>query len=156
VKKKVPIVTNREKNGKTNLSLVSLKENSMGYYYSRSVETGFTKTIDRVTEELKKEGFGVLTTIDVKKTFREKLDVEFQDYTILGACNPQFAYGAFNEENKVGTLLPCNVIVQSLPDGLTEIAVIDPLVSMQVVENSALERVAEEVRTRLFRAIDQV
>ena len=121
----------------------------MTYYFSTIIEKPFGQVISKVTEELKKEGFGVLTDIDVKATMKKKLDVEFKNYRILGACNPKFAYQALQKEDKIGTMLPCNVIVQELEDGNIEVAAIDPSASMQAVQNQDLQGVAEEVRKKL-------
>ena len=98
-----------------------------------------------MTEELKKEGFGILTDIDVKATLEKKLDVEFRKYRILGACNPPFAYKALQAEDKIGTMLPCNVIVQEISDGQVEVTAIDPLASMQAIENPALKEIAAAI-----------
>jgi uncharacterized protein (DUF302 family) len=105
---------------------------------------------------LKKEGFGVLTEIDVTATLKKKLDVEFRPYKILGACNPPAAYKALQAEDKIGTMLPCNVIVQETDEGRTEIAAVDPVASMQAVESEALRPVAEDIRNRLRTVIDNV
>ena len=126
------------------------------YYHARTLDLSFDDAIDRVTETLKDEGFGILTEIDVRETFKKKLDVDFRPYRILGACNPQFAHQALQAEDKIGTMLPCNVIVQATADGRTEVAAVDPVASMQAVENDALGDIAGEVRERLRRAIDQI
>ena len=128
----------------------------MNYYFSKITDTSFEEVLTKVTDELKKEGFGILTEIDVKETLKKKLDVNFQKYKIFGACNPPFAYEALQAENKIGMLLPCNVIVQELPGGKVEIAAIDPVQSMQVVENPALKIVAEKVQTKLRRVINNI
>lgn len=125
----------------------------MSYYFNKTVSLGFDEAITRVTDELKKEGFGILTEIDVQETLKKKIDVDFRRYKILGACNPQFAYRAFMLEDKVGTMLPCNVIVQELDNGV-EIAAIDPIASMQAIKNPGLGDIATEVQTRLKRVID--
>jgi uncharacterized protein (DUF302 family) len=125
----------------------------MSYYFNKTVSLGFDEAITRVTDELKKEGFGILTEIDVKETLKKKIDVDFRRYKILGACNPQFAYRALMLEDKVGTMLPCNVIVQELDNGV-EIAAIDPIESMQAIKNPGLGDIATEVQTRLKRVID--
>ena len=106
--------------------------------------------------ELKKEGFGILTDIDMKATLKQKLDVEFRKYRILGACNPPFAYKALQAEDKIGTMLPCNVIVQEISDGQVEVTAIDPLASMQAVENPALKEIASEISNKLKTVIDRV
>jgi uncharacterized protein (DUF302 family) len=126
----------------------------MRYYFSRKVKAGYDEAIARVTDELKKEGFGVLTQIDVKATLKKKLDVDFRDYVILGTCNPPFAYEALKTEANIGLMLPCNVIVQVTPDGSTEVAAIDPAASMAAVENPGLERIGAEVREKLKRVIE--
>jgi len=123
------------------------------YYFNKTVEMPFDEAIDRVTEELKKEGFGVLTEIDVQATLKKKLDVDFRPYRILGACNPPFAHQALQAEKNIGLMLPCNVIVQDAGDGKTEVAAIDPLVAMSRVENPDLEPVAKEVQLKLQRVI---
>ena len=110
----------------------------MSYYFNKTLNLSFDKAIARVTEELKKEGFGILTDIDVKATLKQKLDVEFRKYRILGACNPPFAYKALQAEDKIGTMLPCNVIVQEISDGQVEVTAIDPLASMTM---SSLRRI---------------
>ena len=110
----------------------------MNYYFNKTLNLSFDKAIARVTEELKKEGFGILTDIDVKATLKQKLDVEFRKYRILGACNPPFAYKALQTEDKIGTMLPCNVIVQEISDGQVEVTAIDPLASMTM---SSLRRI---------------
>ena len=125
----------------------------MKYYFSTIIEKSFGQVVSDVTEELKKEGFGVLTDIDVKATMKKKLDVDLKNYRILGACNPKFAYQALQKEDKIGTMLPCNVIVQELEDGNIEVAAIDPSASMQAVQNQDLQGVAEEVRKKLQSVI---
>jgi uncharacterized protein (DUF302 family) len=124
------------------------------YYFSKILNMPFDDAISRVTEELKKEGFGILTDIDVKTTLKKKLNVDFKKYRILGACNPPFAYQALQAEDKIGTMLPCNVIVQENPDGNVEVSAIDPIASMQAVQNPNLGEVAEEVRAKLKKVID--
>lgn len=129
---------------------------SSDYYYATSVDRPFETTVERVKEELKKEGFGVLTEIDIQATMKEKLDVDLPPYMILGACNPDFAYRALQAENKIGTMLPCNVIVRDAGKGRTEVAAVDPVASMQAIENDKLGTVAEQVRKSLRRAVDGV
>ena len=126
----------------------------MSYYFSKTFEIQFDEAVEKVTAELKREGFGVLTDIDVKKTLNEKLGVEFRKYRILGACNPSYAHKALLTEDKIGTMLPCNVIVQEHTDGWVEVAAIDPVASMQAVGNPALEPVGAEVRAKLKHVID--
>ena len=128
----------------------------MKYYFSTIIEKSFDQVVSDVTEELKKEGFGVLTDIDVKATMKKKLDVDLKNYRILGACNPKFAYQAIQKEDKIGTMLPCNVIVQELEDGNIEVAAIDPSASMQAVQNQDLQGVAEEVRKKLQSVISSL
>jgi len=125
----------------------------MGYYFSKVLDLSFEKAIQKVTEELKKEGFGILTEIDVKATLKKKLDVDFRNYKILGACNPPFAYEALRTERMIGTMLPCNVIVQEAEAGKSEVAAVDPTASMQAIENPQLEKIAEKVRTKLRNVI---
>ncbi len=128
----------------------------MSYYFSKKIHLSFDDAVQRVIEELKKEGFGVLTEIDVKATLKKKLDVDFRSYKILGACNPTFAYQALQNERMVGTMLPCNVIVQEAEGGEMEIAAIDPIASMQAIENPNLEQIAQQVRSKLKAVIDKV
>ena len=125
----------------------------MKYYFNKSLEIPFDEAVAKVTEQLKKEGFGVLTEIDVKKTLKKKLDVDFQQYKILGACNPHFAYQALQKEDKIGTMLPCNVIVQETEEDKIEVAAIDPMASMQAVQNPDLQAVAEQVQAKLRSVI---
>ncbi len=128
----------------------------MSYYFAKTVEGSFDDVISRATDALKAEGFGVLTDIDVKATLKKKLDADVRDYRILGACNPLFAYQALQAEDKIGTMLPCNVIVQERADGLVEVAAVDPIASMQAVENPVLHTVAVEVQSKLQRVIDSI
>lgn len=121
----------------------------MSYYFSKTVNQGFDEAIENVTAALQEKGFGILTEIDVTETLKKKLDVDFYKYRILGACNPQFAYEALQIENKIGTMLPCNVIVQEFEDGKVDVTAIDPMASMQAVENSKLGEIVEEVRDLL-------
>ncbi len=126
----------------------------MKYYMSTKVQNkNFDETIEFVAEELKKEGFGVLTEIDVKATLKKKLDVDFKKYKILGACNPHFAYKALSAEDKLGILLPCNVVVEEHDNGDVEVSAVDPVVSMSGVENDNLEELAGEVKDKLTRVI---
>jgi len=128
----------------------------MSYYFSKTVTTSFNDAIARVTDELKKEGFGVLTEIDVKETLKKKLDVDFRRYRILGACNPPFAYQALQAEDKIGTMLPCNVIVQELEGGKVEVAAIDPIASMMAVNNPGLAGVAKQIQAKLKKVVDSL
>jgi uncharacterized protein (DUF302 family) len=126
----------------------------MTYYYSRRLDLPFGQAVERAVAVLKEEGFGILTDIDVAKTLKEKLGVAFRDYRILGACNPRLAHRALELEDKVGTMLPCNVVVQRLGDGRVEVAAIDPVASMAAIDNPQLKEAAGEVRAKLRRAID--
>ncbi len=127
----------------------------MSYYFAKTLDTTFEDAIERATAELQKEGFGILTEIDVKETLKKKLDVDFRPYKILGACNPPFAYKALKAEEKIGAMLPCNVIVQQKEDGV-EVAAVDPIASMAAVENPALAEVAKEVQAKLRKVIDNL
>lgn len=128
----------------------------MAYYFNKIINTSFEEAIAKVTDALKAQGFGVLTEIDVKSTLKQKLDVDFRNYRILGTCNPPFAYKALSVEDKIGTMLPCNVIVQELSEGRIEIAAIDPIASMSAVQNSALGDIAYEVQDRLRKVIESL
>ncbi len=128
----------------------------MYYYFSKILNVSFEEAILKVTEELRKESFGILTDIDVKEALKKKLNVDFKKYRILGACNPPFAYQALQAEDKIGTMLPCNVIVQELADGSVEVAAVDPVASMQAIENLKLKNIAEQVRAKLKRVIDNL
>ncbi len=128
----------------------------MSYYFSKTINLPFDEAITRVTEELKKEGFGVLTEIDVKATLKKKLDVDFRNYRILGACNPPFAHQALLAEDKIGTMLPCNVIVQELAPGTVEVAAIDPVASMSAVENPGLAEIGMQVRAKLQKVVESL
>jgi uncharacterized protein (DUF302 family) len=121
----------------------------MTYYFSKTVRSGFDEAVSKITQALKEEGFGILTEIDVKSTLKKKLDVDFRKYRILGACNPPFAYKALQAEDKVGTMLPCNVIVQETADGEVEIAAIDPIASMKAIDNPGLYEIAETISQKL-------
>ena len=126
----------------------------MTYHFSKTIDLPFDDAVARVTEALKREGFGVLTDIDVSATLKSKLGVSFRPYRILGACNPPLAHRALELEDKIGTMLPCNVIVQEHRAGNVEVSAVDPAASMQAIENPALAEVAEEVRGRLQKVID--
>ena len=128
----------------------------MSYYFNKTVAMSFDEAISKVTEELKKEGFGILTEIDVTETLKKKLNVDFHKYRILGACNPPFAYRALQAEPRIGTMLPCNVIVQEIESGDVEVTAVDPLSSMQAIENKALQPIAEEIQAKLKKVIDQL
>jgi uncharacterized protein (DUF302 family) len=137
-------------------ALSSDKESRMTYHFSRTIDLPFDQAVARVTEALKREGFGVLTDIDVSATLKAKLGVAFRPYRILGACNPPLAHRALELEDKIGTMLPCNVIVQEHGAGNVEVSAVDPAASMQAIENPALAEVAEEVRGRLQKVIDSL
>ena len=128
----------------------------MSYHNSKTVNLTYEEAINKVTEELKKEGFGVLTEIDVKETLKKKLDVDFRKYKILGACNPPLAYKALSTEENIGVMLPCNVIVQEKTDGKVQVSAINPMVAMKSVGNENLNQVAEEVSGKLKRVIDNL
>jgi len=125
----------------------------MAYYFSKTLDLPFDRAIDATVAALKAHGFGVLTRIDVQATMKEKIGAEFRPYVILGACNPQMAHKALQAEDKIGTMLPCNVIVQER-DGKSEVAAVDPVASMQAIQNPALASIAGEVQARLKAAID--
>jgi uncharacterized protein (DUF302 family) len=125
----------------------------MSYYFSRTLPISFDEAVQHATEALKREGFGIITEIDVKQTLKAKIGVDFRDYRILGACNPKLAYEALQLEDKIGTMLPCNVVVQTIAQGRTEIAAIDPVASMQAVDNPRLKQAAEQVQMLLKKAI---
>lgn len=126
----------------------------MKYFHSRIFNADFEKTEEEVTQALQARGFGIITTVDVTHTFKEKLNKNFRKYKILGACNPQNAYKAIHAEDKIGLMLPCNVILQEKDHNHTEVAAIDPVASMLAVENEALKPIAETIRDELRKAID--
>jgi len=128
----------------------------MKYYMSTKVNGDFEATIEQVKSELAEEGFGVLSDIDVEATLQKKLDVDFRKYRILGACNPPFSYKALQAEDKIGTLLPCNVIVQELEPSSIEVAAVNPQASMQGVTNAEIETIAGEIKDRLQKVIDRL
>ena len=125
----------------------------MTYYFSKTIEGPFDQAVARTREALSKEGFGVISEIDVSKTLKNKIGVDFRPYLILGACNPALAHEALKLEDKVGTMLPCNVVVQVAGGGRTEVAAIDPAASMQAIDNSALKEKAAEVGAKLRAAL---
>ncbi|NOY96673.1 MAG: DUF302 domain-containing protein [Chlorobi bacterium] len=127
----------------------------MKYYFEKTTDYSFEEAVEKVTEELKKEGFGILTEIDVQATLKKKLDVDFRKYKILGACNPPFAYKALQEEGNVGAMLPCNVIVQQVSENQVAIAAVDPVASMQAIKNSKLAGIANEIRSKLEQVINK-
>ncbi|MHB8930143.1 MAG: DUF302 domain-containing protein [Melioribacteraceae bacterium] len=128
----------------------------MAYYNSKIVAYSFEDAIIKITEELKKEGFGILTEIDVKETLKKKLDVDFRKYKILGACNPSYAYKALQTEENIGVLLPCNIVVQQREDGKIQVSVVNPIESMQAVKNDALGEVAVTVSSKLQKVLENL
>lgn len=129
----------------------------MKYYFQKTLfHASFDETIEKVTEELKKEGFGILTEIDVQATLKKKLDVDFRKYRILGACNPPFAYKALQAELHIGTMLPCNVVVMEMDDGKIRVSAIDPLSSMMAVGNKELNTVAKQIRKKLETVVNKL
>lgn len=125
----------------------------MEYYFRAILHTSFDNAVVKITEALKTEGFGVLTEIDMQAKLKEKLDIDFKKYKILGACNPTFAYRALQAEELIGLMLPCNVVVTDREDGTTEVAVIHPIASMMAIQNPALEPLAQEITEKLKRVI---
>lgn len=125
----------------------------MSYHFSKTLDLNFDEAIEKTTAILKEEGFGVLTEIDIKETLKKKLDVDFRKYRILGACNPPNAYKALQAEGHIGLMLPCNVIVQEREDGKVEVSAVDPVASMQAIENKELGEVADTVRNMLKNVI---
>ncbi|GAA4324961.1 DUF302 domain-containing protein [Christiangramia aestuarii] len=128
----------------------------MSYYFHKTIPGDFAAVVQKLKKELEKEGFGVLTEINIDETFKKKLDIDFRRYQILGACNPPFAYKALSAEDKIGTMLPCNVIVQETREGEVEVAAVNPVASMQAVENEKLNDIAMEVSKRLLRVVEKV
>jgi uncharacterized protein (DUF302 family) len=129
----------------------------MSYYYTRILNNlSFSEAIEKVTEELREEGFGIVSEIDVTATFKKKLGVDFRPYRILGACNPHFAYRAMQAEDKIGTMLPCNVVVQESHNGVIEVTAVDPVKSMLAVDNPALAEIAGEIQRKLRTVIDKL
>ncbi len=128
----------------------------MSYFFSKTVKGSFEGVLEKVTASLKNEGFGILTEIDVKETLKKKLDVNFRKYKILGACNPSFAYEALQAEDKIGIMLPCNVIVQEIGEGVVEVAAVDPIASMKSVENQELHGIAAQVQEKLKNIVDSL
>lgn len=128
----------------------------MSYYLGRMLALSFDAAVARTMDALKKEGFGVISDIDIKETLKKKIGVDYPSYRILGACNPALAYEALKLENKVGTMLPCNVVVRDAGNGQTEVAAIDPVASMQAIDNRELKRAAEQVRAKLEKVVAQL
>ena len=128
----------------------------MTYHFSKTVALPYDEAISKVTEALKQEGFGVLTEIDVQATLKKKLNLDFKKYKILGACNPSLAHEALQAEDKIGTMLPCNVIVQEQADGKIEVSAVDPVASMMAVQNPQLANIATQVRAKLKAVIESL
>lgn len=128
----------------------------MSYYFAKTLTVSFDEAVRRTTEALKHEGFGIITEIDVKDTFKKKINVDFRSYRILGACNPALAHEALQIEDKVGTMLPCNVVVQDVGGGRTEVAAIDPVASMLAIESPRLKAAAERVQAKLKKVVDSL
>jgi uncharacterized protein (DUF302 family) len=128
----------------------------MQYSFNKILDMSFDDAVNKVIDELKKEGFGVLTDIDVQMTLKKKLDVDFRKYRILGACNPTFAYKALQAESRIGTMLPCNVIVQETGEGQIEVSAIDPIASMQAIENPELQDIADQVQAKLKKVVESL
>ena len=128
----------------------------MSYYFATAIDQDFAEALRKTREALQEEGFGIISEIDIQKALKEKIGVDFRPYTILGACNPTLAHEALNIEDKVGTMLPCNVIVQATSAGHSEIAAIDPVESMQAIPNPRLKTAAREVRAQLERVIERL
>lgn len=133
-----------------------LKGNVEPYYFSKILTGDFDTIVEHVKAALKSEGFGVVSTIDIQKSLKEKLDVDFKKYLILGACNPPFAYKALMAEDKIGTMLPCNVVIQEVGEGTYEVAAVNPIASMMAIDNEALSSIAIEVKDKLKLAIDKL
>jgi uncharacterized protein (DUF302 family) len=128
----------------------------MKYYFNKTIKGTFQEVIDKVTIGLKEEGFGILTEIDVTETLKQKLDVDFKKYRILGACNPSYAHKALETEDKIGTMLPCNVIVQEVSKGVIEVAAVNPMASMQAVNNEILAEIASDITAKLEHVIEKL
>lgn len=128
----------------------------MSYYFSKTLPGNFDAAVSRVVDALKEEGFGIITEIDAKETFNKKLGIAFRNYRILGACNPTLAHHALEIEDKVGTMLPCNVVVQETADGRVEVAAIDPVASMAAIDNPRLKEAAGVVRDKLKAVIERL
>jgi uncharacterized protein (DUF302 family) len=127
----------------------------MSYYFAKKLDAPFSEAVDRAVAALKARGFGVLTKIDVQSTMKEKIGADFRPYVILGACNPKMAHEALKAEDKIGTMLPCNVVVQEV-DGGTEVAAVDPVASMQAIQNASLASIAEKVRDELKAVVEAI
>jgi uncharacterized protein (DUF302 family) len=128
----------------------------LNYYFAKTLSAGFDDAVRLTTEALKREGFGIITDIDIRDTLKKKINIDFRPYRILGACNPSLAHEALQIEDKVGTMLPCNVVVQDKGNGVTEVAAIDPVASMEAIDNPRLKKAAERVRAKLKAVIDSL
>jgi len=128
----------------------------MKYYISKKIDATFEQAIDRVKESLEIEGFGVLSEINMQQKMKEKLDIDFRRYTIIGACNAAYAYKALQHEDKIGTMLPCNVVVQEVKKNMIEVAAVDPIASMMAIENPELSKIAAEIKIKLERVIESL
>jgi uncharacterized protein (DUF302 family) len=137
-------------------NILNVQGGKMSYYFSKILNVSFDKAIEKATEELQKEGFGILTEIDVKATMKKKLDVDYPNYKILGSCNPPFAHKALQAEPLIGTMLPCNVIVRETKDGQVEVAAVDPIASMQSIQNPSLGEIAQEVQVKLKKVVESI
>lgn len=140
-------------NPEVGYALTNQQESDLSYHFSKTIMLPMDKAIEHVTASLASKGFGILTTIDVAATLKKKLDVEFRPYIILGACNPGFAYKALQQESRIGTMLPCNVILQQIDEGQIEVSAVDPIISMQGVDNPTLASIAAEVRELLKQVV---
>ncbi|WP_198369004.1 DUF302 domain-containing protein [Roseomonas rosulenta] len=128
----------------------------MSYHFTSSIEGPMERAVAATTEALQRHGFGVLTDIDVQATLKKKLDVAFRPYRILGACNPEMAYRALQAEDKVGTMLPCNVVLQAMADGHVQVSAVDPVASMRAIDNPALAETAAQVREKLRQVVAEL
>lgn len=128
----------------------------MDYYLIKNADYSFNEAIEKVTEELKKEGFGVLTEIDVKETFKKKIDVDFRNYKILGACNPKFAHQALSVESQLGVLLPCNVVVQEMEDGKVVVSAMNPMEALKVVNNPEMNNIVSTIAEKINNVINNL
>lgn len=128
----------------------------MSYVFTKKVPISFEEAVEKVSEGLRREGFGILTEIDVKATLKKKLNADFRNYLILGACNPPYAYEALQAEPHIGAMLPCNVVVQEYDNGEVEVAAIDPLASMRAIQNDALQTIAKEIQLKLKKVIEEL
>ena len=135
---------------------IKSKIKTMNYYFNKTIKGTFEEVIEKVTEGLKEEGFGILTEIDVTETLKKKLDVDFKKYRILGACNAPYAHKALQAEDKIGTMLPCNVIVQEVEEGVIEVAAVNPMASMMSVNNKQLMKIADEITAKLKNVIEKL